>query len=162
MNRLTYTLLLTALSLPAWAQSQFSTLEEQMTGKEFTAAGLGKLSAEELTALNEWLRAHSVATLDEARVPTGDTRGFEDAALAAMDGGDIVSRVKGPFRGWDGNTVFTLENGMIWKQTETSTFAIAEVAPGHLAEVRSRLNGPLPSWTNIPMCIGIRPKMHGG
>jgi hypothetical protein len=90
-----------------WAQERFSTVEERMTGKEFTAAGLDKLSPEELAALNNWLRAHSVATLDSPRAgvsavaPTGgaaagataaqadaagDTRGFEKQASRDLPG----------------------------------------------------------------------------
>ena len=46
------------------AQERFSSVEERMTGKEFKASGLDKLSDEELAALNSWLRDHSVATLE--------------------------------------------------------------------------------------------------
>ena len=56
---------------PALAQEAFSTLEEQMTGKEFMDSGLNKLTPEELAVLNDWLQAHSVATLDEAKRPLG-------------------------------------------------------------------------------------------
>ncbi len=115
------------LSFSAIAQEAFSSLEEQMTGKEFTASGLGKLSDAELAALNDWLRAHSVATLDTAREPTSDGRGFEDQAIAGMDDSTIVSRIAGPFNGWDGDTVFTLENGMVWKQSESHRFYISEI-----------------------------------
>jgi hypothetical protein len=127
MIKLMSTLLLALCATTALAQKEFSSLEEQMTGKEFSATGLSKLSADELQALNEWLRAHSVATLDEAKVVQGDARGFEDTAISAMDGSDVLSRIVGNFDGWDGNTVFKLENDMIWKQKETSTFHIADV-----------------------------------
>lgn len=127
MKRTTILFLLILFSTSAFAQNGFSTIEERMTGKEFTAAGLDKLSEEELAALNEWLRMHSVATLENASQPTEDTRGFESKAIAEMDSGEIVSRIKGPFRGWDGETVFVLENGMIWKQNEKDRFYIAEV-----------------------------------
>lgn len=127
MKHLFFTVLFVLGSMSALAQKEFSSLEEQMTGKEFTDAGLGKLTPEELRALNAWLRAHSVATLDEARVVQGDTRGFEDSTMSELDGSDISTRVVGSFSGWDGNTVFKLENGMIWKQNESSTFAIEAV-----------------------------------
>lgn len=119
---------------PLFAQERFSTVEERMTGQEFIEAGLGKLSEEELAALNRWLRAHSVATLDSAASraiagtarPTaspapvdGDARGFEGAAT---DKNTIVSRLVGEFDGWDGETIFELENGMVWKQDETDRF----------------------------------------
>lgn len=107
------------------AQQGFSTIEERMTGKEFTEAGLDKLSNEELVALNEWLRAHSVATLDNASQEYTDARGFETQAMAALDDGDIMSPIKGEFSGWTGDTVFELENGMIWQQAEGGTFYIS-------------------------------------
>lgn len=123
---LTFSLLL-MLAPPILAQDAFSTIEERMTGKEFTAAGLDKLSAEELAALNQWLREHSVATLDYAREPGGDARGFEYRSAAEADGDTIVSRIVGSFSGWDGkDTLFRLENGMVWKQAESGRFTIPE------------------------------------
>lgn len=113
-----------ALLSPAVAQQGFSTIEERMTGKEFTEAGLDKLSDEELATLNQWLRSHSVATLDNVNQDYSDTRGFETQAMAALDDGDVVSPIKGEFRGWFGDTVFELENGMIWQQAEGGTFNI--------------------------------------
>ena len=41
----------------------FSSLEERMSQNEFHAAGLEKLSPEELKALNEWLRTHNAVTV---------------------------------------------------------------------------------------------------
>lgn len=125
---------------PLFAQERFSTVEERMTGKEFTEAGLDKLSDEELAALNRWLRDHSVATLDNAAsratagtasqsastAPAGgDARGFEGAMT---DKNTIVSRLVGEFDGWDGETVFELENGMVWKQDETDRFFTRNMA----------------------------------
>ena len=134
MKHIICTLLLIALAGGAAAEQAFSTLEERMTGKEFTATGLSKLSAEELAALNEWLRAHSVATLDAARpgaaaaaagVAAGvDTRGFENKVFSGMDDSDIEARIKGSFAGWQDGFVFVLDNGMIWEQAESSTFAM--------------------------------------
>lgn len=122
MKQTVLTFILIALCNSAIAQKGFSTLEERMTGKEFTAAGLDKLSDEELAALNDWLRSHSIATLENATQPTGDIRGFEGRAGVGFDESAIVSRIVGTFRGWDGETTFTLENGMVWKQDEAGRF----------------------------------------
>jgi hypothetical protein len=108
----------------ALAQQGFSTIEERMTGKEFSASGLSKLSTEELAALNEWLRSHSVATLDSSNEDYSDARGFEAQAASDIPDADVVSVVKGQFSGWTGDTVFELENGMIWEQAETGTFYV--------------------------------------
>jgi hypothetical protein len=126
MNKLPLILALSTLLFCASlaAQQGFSSIEERMTGKEFTGAGLDKLSDEELSALNEWLRAHSVATLENTNQDYVDSRGFEMQALGDMDDSDVVSTIKGEFSGWTGDTVFELENGMVWEQTQSGTFYI--------------------------------------
>jgi hypothetical protein len=50
-----------------------------------------------------------------ATTTSGDKRGFEDKDL---DKTVVVSPLIGEFKGWDGETIFKLQNGMIWKQTE--------------------------------------------
>ncbi len=132
-QNLVQTVALTAavlLSTTAVAQQGFSSIEERMTGKEFTAAGLEKLTPEQLESLNNWLRAHSVATLENASGGSmggnvgavTDARGFENQAASGISDEDIVSAIKGEFSGWTGKTVFELENGMVWKQDEAGTF----------------------------------------
>jgi hypothetical protein len=125
------------------ADTSFSSLEEQMTGKDFQASGLDKLSAEELAALNAWIRSRSLATLDTPKAgsgavytgtagatgasQTGDTRGFESEQARNSDRSTITSRIVGSFTGWDGQTVFTLENGMIWEQADKDKFYVKAV-----------------------------------
>jgi hypothetical protein len=151
------------------AQDSFSTVEERMTGKEFMEAGLNKLSESELKALNDWLRDHSVATLDSrvpgrasatvaapttpgapaavsttaapqtAQQPVVDKRGFEGSKSNRED---IVSRLIGEFEGWDGETVFKLENGMIWKQEETDYFTTRKMV-NPMVTIKSGMFG---SW----------------
>lgn len=119
------------ISLPAalWAQQDFATLEEQMTGDEFRATGLEKLSPQELAALNEWIRARSLATLDAPRYATsGPVTGTPDRSeIEKMPRETIVSRINGTFSGWDGQTVFKLENGMIWAQADKDKFYTQEM-----------------------------------
>lgn len=105
-------------SLPAFA-AEFSSLEERMTGAEFKAAGLDKLTPEELAALNAWLQRRTAGTAPAATyVPPSDDRiGFHDPV--ATDG--VVSRIAGEFTGWSGQTKFTLENGQVWQQAESGS-----------------------------------------
>ncbi len=127
-------------AVPVSADRDFSTLEERMTGQEYRDTGLHKLSPEELAALNAWIRRHVPLSAEPLRAPeadqpatastTEDTRGLRQRPEQAD--GPIVSRVVGPFTGWDGNTVFELENGMVWRQNESGTFYIPET---HSAEV---------------------------
>ncbi len=145
------------LTMPLWviAAEGFSSLEEQMSGKEFTATGLNKLTAEELEALNHWIRSHSVATLDQPKggsyAVTGaqeDTRGFKNKKDSEQDRSPITSRVKGSFTGWSGHTLFALENGMIWEQSDKEKFYIQEVQnpeitinPGRFGSWRLSVDG---------------------
>lgn len=137
MHKLLSALLALSIGASLHASEGFSSLEEQMTGKEFSAAGLNKLSQEELNSLNAWIRSRSLATLD---VPAAATTGAATAATAAdeasedMRGFDsdeerttITSRIVGTFDGWDGQTVFRLENGMIWVQADKKKTYIREV-----------------------------------
>lgn len=139
MNKILLAILATLFTQTLLAQSSFSSLEEQMTGKDFEAAGLEKLSAQELAALNAWIRSRSIATLDSPKAGSGavyssqaagqdgDTRGFETEQMRSSDRSTITSRIVGTFTGWDGQTVFTLENGMIWEQADKDKFYVKAI-----------------------------------
>ncbi|MFN3843765.1 MAG: hypothetical protein ACK4RW_10965 [Rehaibacterium terrae] len=112
--------LLAALLLPAAAlpAQEFSSLEERMTGAEFKAAGLDKLSPEELAALNAWLRRQAGTALP---VPPGATPpAIEDRTGFRSESprGIVVSRIDGDFNGWEGRAVFRLQNGQVWQSIE--------------------------------------------
>ncbi len=136
MKKILLALLATLFAQTAIAQTAFSSLEEQMTGKDFEAAGLEKLSPAELAALNAWIRSRTLATLDAPKAGSatavyagqdGDTRGFETEQMRNADRSTITSRIVGSFTGWDGQTVFTLENGMIWEQADKDKFYVKAI-----------------------------------
>lgn len=111
--------LLAALLAPAAPLSaqEFSSLEERMSGAEFKAAGLEKLSPEELAALNAWLRGNAgAARMMAAPAMVEDRRGLVESSSRDM----IVSRIVGEFTGWTGNTRFRLENGQVWEQRDNA------------------------------------------
>jgi len=125
--------LLVIASFPALAAEGFSSLEEQMTGKEFNAAGLEKLSQQELDQLNAWIRKHSLATLAapaaKSSIETTSVSEEEkdDDEKKDKDRSPITSKLVGKFSGWDGQTVFELENGQIWAQRSKKKFHTAEI-----------------------------------
>ncbi len=132
MNKLLLLLVLIfAVTSPVFGQQAFSSLEEQMTGAEYKATGVDKLTPQELVALNNWIRAHSVATLDAPTTAgatgSGDSRGFDSQKTSDMDKTTITSKLVGKFSGWDGQTTFKLENGMIWQQADKDKFYIKEI-----------------------------------
>jgi len=143
MKKLLFVALLFSIHVTANAAEGFSTLEERMSGKEFMETGLSKLTDEELAALNDWVRRHSVATLDNASArpaataatsaagqlgSSADNRGFENEPKYDDDSefDDVIEgNIAGSFTGWSGNgNEFTLTNGMVWKQVEGDTFNV--------------------------------------
>lgn len=134
MYKIPVVLMLLFASFCVLAADGFSSLEEQMSGKEFKAAGLDKLSQSELNALNGWIRSHSVATLDTPNAPAAtDTNPNPAAAQSNVDRRGMPNEEKedrtpinssliGSSTGWDGQTVFKLENGMIWAQADKDKF----------------------------------------
>ena len=87
-------------------------VRDLMTPDEFRASGLGKLSADELEALNRWLVRFTARDAPELRLQDETVK--EEIKRADEEG--IRTRIVGEFTGWDGDTVFRLENGQIWKQ----------------------------------------------
>ncbi len=139
MKKLLFFVLIFAIHNSAHSAEGFSTLEERMTGKEFMETGLGNLSDAELSALNEWIRRHSVATLDNAAAAPAaasagqltaseDRRGLENQRKTDKSDDTIFATIDGSFSGWSGTkTIFKLTNGMVWKQSEGDTFYVGAV-----------------------------------
>jgi hypothetical protein len=92
----------------------FSSLEERMSQNEFHATGLDKLSADELKALNDWLRTHNAVTVITTS-PSGEPVFYPHDS----DRETIESHVDGTFGGWRGHTTIRLENGQEWTQSES-------------------------------------------
>ncbi len=117
----------------ALAQDSDNGIERQMTPEQSTAAGLDRLSAEQLANLNAWLNrtlvvepakaaqtAKQEAVAAQAAAPQAeDDRGFLD--FGSSD--DVVSRIVGRFDGFGEGRVYTLENGQVWGQTNNANLA---------------------------------------
>ena len=87
-------------------------IQEMMSPGEFKAAGLNKLSSEELQKLNAWLQGYRDVTVKTAEKKA--TVRAERTEHAKMD--MLVSRVDGTFNGLTGRTVIRLQDGTVWKQ----------------------------------------------
>lgn len=139
--------------LSAQADLEFSSLEERMTGQEFRDSGLHKLTPEELASLNRWIRARSLAEYEGPVEGNADSGGLpsqpgELPPVDRMAREQFQSRIVGEFSGWSGNTLFELENGMVWKQSENDRFRMQPVenprvtiTPGILGSWRLSVEG---------------------
>lgn len=90
-------------------------LEQMMSAEDFQAAGLDKLSPEQLDRLDEWL-LHFIAR-DAQQVVRSDEK------IRELQSAPARHRLVGTFRGWDGDTTFTLDNGEVWKQRVPGRYA---------------------------------------
>lgn len=120
-------ILILPLSAGALAQSQAPSFEERMSQADFKAAGLEKLTPEELKFLNEWIQAKGVT---QAGAPMVKSDGSKVFYSGDSDRQLIESKIVGDFNGWSGNTRVTLENGQVWQQAESG------------AKGRYRINSP--------------------
>ena len=131
-----------AFSLLATAAiaKEFSSVEEQMSSRDFKAAGLEKLSPEELAALNAWIRSNpstSGAGVVYNRAADDRVRiGFEDSGAREV----VTSNIIGEFKGFGGGTTLKLENGQTW-----------QVESGELTGIKAMSN---PKVTIRPGLIG--------
>ncbi|MBN7799020.1 hypothetical protein [Parahaliea mediterranea] len=97
-------------------EKDFPGIEKLMTREEFQAAGLEKLSPAEREALNQWLIGY---TVDDAQTLIHTSEEVKEADQGIR----IEASVNGPFKGWYGDTVFSLDNGQTWRQRLSGNFA---------------------------------------
>jgi hypothetical protein len=91
-------------------------IQQMMTPEEFKAAGLDKLSSEELEKLDAWLQGYRQTTEQKAS-EVAEKKASERTARTKLD--LLVSRVDGSFQGLKGKTVIKLEDGTAWKQANS-------------------------------------------
>lgn len=136
-------LLALGLSLPLMA-AEFRGLEREMSPAERARTGVDQLSAEQRAALDAWLqqRFGSTPVATSAPAPAASSAAPAAApATTAMDARAALSdasqigfshytgkreefsaRIVGSFRGWSGRTLFRLDNGQVWQQSESGSY----------------------------------------
>ncbi len=106
-------------ALPVMAQ-QFSSLEERMSAADFKAAGLDKLSPQQLRFLDDWLRTHEPV---KAVTASGQPVFYPENQPRDKFSTHLV----GQFNGWAGHSTFTLDNGQVWKQAESGAYSCPSI-----------------------------------
>ncbi|UYB53426.1 hypothetical protein OCJ37_05630 [Xanthomonas sp. AM6] len=114
---------------PAAAQRAVAgDLQTQMSAQEFKAAGLDKLSPQELAALNAWLQGkvaqETAVALEKAKEEGRQevivkNRGFFDFGSQEP----IESTLVGEFTGFSKGRRYVLANGQEWEQTESASLS---------------------------------------
>lgn len=120
MFRLCLTLILTLATLPTLAADD-PDVRQLMTAEEFAAAGLSRLSTEEMDAINLWLVRYTAE--DAAKMIKSSP------AVKEITRGDVRSRVDGAFTGWNGTTRFHLKNGQVWETRSSKRYSYSATDP---------------------------------
>jgi hypothetical protein len=120
-------------SSSAWGQQTENTqsIEARMSPAEFKAAGLDKLNKAELQQLNNWINGVKTVYVEkrvEVEKPKESTE-------------DVNSQLVGEFKGWRGNTTFTLQNGQVWQQTDSSELYASKLSNPKVRVVYSSFSG---------------------
>jgi hypothetical protein len=97
------------------ANPAFPGVEKAMTPADYEAAGLQKLDAAERARLDEFIRNY-VAKSNEKVATEAVDKAVQQRKVQAPE--VIQSRIVGPFTGYNGRTIFTLENGQRWAQSQ--------------------------------------------
>ncbi|MHA7815896.1 MAG: hypothetical protein ACX93N_05430 [Pseudohaliea sp.] len=116
MRRLAVLFVLTVAGLAPALAEDFPGIRKLMSPEEYEAAGLDKLSEAERKALDGWLLRYTAGEAETLRNTSDEVR---DAKQEAR----IKARVRAPFEGWSGNTLFHLDNGQVWQQRLDGRFA---------------------------------------
>ncbi len=106
---LPFCIALCATPLFAGDKDDFPGVRSLMTPEQFRAAGLDKLTPEQIEALDDWLIRYTVGEAETVRATSEEVKEVEEEF-------EVTARIKQPFKGWTGDTVFYLDNGQIWKQ----------------------------------------------
>ena len=94
-------------------------VERQMTPEEFKAAGLDKLSPQELANLNAWLNHTLETETTKAAADAKKKIEDEDRGFFHFNSDEpIVAHLAGDFRGFAKGRHYTLDNGQEWVQID--------------------------------------------
>lgn len=122
---------LALLALPFAASAQRGLdgdLQQQMSPSEFKAAGLDKLSGDELARLNRWLQTR-VETASAVAVESAREQGRQEVITknrGFFDFGSkepITATLQGEFRGFGKGRLYVLDNAQQWEQVDETTAA---------------------------------------
>jgi hypothetical protein len=113
-------LLASLVSMPAAEPENpaFPGVQKAMTPEQYEAAGLSKLDPAERAKLDEFIRSY-VAVSNEKVATTAVDKAIKEKKVSEPE--VIQSRIVGPFTGYTGRTIFTLENGQRWAQSQMDT-----------------------------------------
>jgi hypothetical protein len=94
-------------------------IEQQMTYEQFKAAGLDRLSPEQLANLNAWLNGKLEVETAKAAETAKQSGGDDRRGLIVASSRDPVDgTITSTFTGFGKGRSYTLDNGQVWQQID--------------------------------------------
>ena len=112
-------------------------LKDLMTPEQFKAAGLKKLSAEELDHLNRFLQGYREKAVQQQVKATEERVNPPPRRDRATAQNVIEGHIQGHFAGLTGHTRVVLDNGSIWQQIDTAEKFAANLESPDIVLVRT-------------------------
>lgn len=139
---------------------------QQLSAEERQAAGLAQLTPEQQASLDQlaarFAREGSRVEVEKVRAETKAEvekqvakRKVERAGLEKDEDEVVKSRIVGKFNGWSGRTLFRLENGQQWVQSDASEKLWLPESAGPEVEIRAsgfggwKLSLPGGRWVRV-------------
>ncbi len=112
-------------------------LKDLMTPEEFKAAGLKKLSAEELQRLERFLQGYRERAVQQEVKATEERVNPPPRRDRSTAQNVIEGHIQGHFAGLTGRTRVVLDNGSIWQQIDTAQKFVASLDDPDVVLVRT-------------------------
>lgn len=116
------------------ANQEFPGVKKAMTPADYDAAGLQKLDPAEREKLDAFIRGY-VSKSNERVATAAVDKAVKDNKVSAPQ--VVESRIVGPFTGYNGRTVFTLENGQRWAQSQRDSAYFPKIDSPQVIIVKS-------------------------
>ena len=129
-------LLAVALCIAPLHAQQYVPLSQRMSAAEFKAAGLDRLTPQQLATLDDWLRTHGGMP---PRVV--DTSGRPMFYPKASERQKFEAHIAGAFSGWSGHSAYALDNGQQWEQVGSSSDVSCNAGDHPAVKVKPSLFG---------------------
>lgn len=93
---------------------QILKVDQVMTPQEMRETGIANLSPAQRQAFDAWLNRYTlrILTVKSESDPTPSSKSLGHSSCSPA----IESTISGEIEGWDGETIFKLDNGQIWQQ----------------------------------------------
>jgi hypothetical protein len=105
-------------------------IEQQMSYEQFKAAGLDKLTPEQLANLNAWLEGRvQVETAKAVEVAKQESQDDRRGLFSSESREPVTGQLDGSFSGFGKGRQFTLDNGQVWKQIDDAALSAKLTSP---------------------------------